>query len=148
MEFTNRTFLIVEHNPDGLELISWTLARKFPDAAIEHVVETSEALVHLRHQSIDAVIVHRPVGMDGLEAIRSIRDAHSSVPIIMVSSVDYSHEAVEAGATSFLHYDAWLRLGGVVEDVLKDAGTRAAVISTPVEGLPSYSSKVSRGFAR
>jgi CheY-like chemotaxis protein len=124
MAFPNRTFLIVEHNPDGLELISWTLARKYPDASIQHVVETCDAIEILQRDSVDAVIVHRPIGMDGLEAIRAIRDGRPAIPIIMVSSVDYSREAIEAGATSFLHYDAWLVLGGVVEDALNRPGSQ------------------------
>jgi DNA-binding response OmpR family regulator len=124
MAFPNRTFLIVEHNPDGLELISWTLARKYPEAEIQHVVETADALELLHRESVDAVIVHRPIGMDGLEAIRAIRHARAAIPIIMVSSVDYSREAIEAGATSFLHYDSWLMLGGVVEDVLNRPGSQ------------------------
>jgi DNA-binding NtrC family response regulator len=87
-------------------------------------VEAQQALAILAEQSVDAVIVHRPIGMNGLDTIALIRKANRNVPVIMVSSVDYHTEALAAGADSFLLYDAWLMLGGVVADNLKNSDSR------------------------
>ena len=119
-----RTFLVVEHNPDGMALIYRTLLRKYPHADIEQCVEAQQALTILAQRTIDAVIVHRPIGMSGLDTIALIRKANPNIPIVMVSSVDYHDEAVAAGANSFLLYDAWLMLGGVVADNLKDSDSQ------------------------
>ena len=119
-----RTFVVVEHDQDGMALIHRTLRRKYPHAKIESCVEAQQALAILAESPVDAVIVHRPIGMNGLDAIALIRKANRNVPIIMVSSVDYHTEALAAGADSFLLYDAWLMLGGVVADSLKNSDSR------------------------
>jgi CheY-like chemotaxis protein len=113
-----RTFLIVEHNPEGTALIVRTLLRRYPFARTLECTETQQALEYLRSVQADAVIVHRPIGMSGVDAIRAIRKVARKVPIVMMSSVDRQAEAMAAGADSFLLYDAWLMLGGVVQDLL------------------------------
>ncbi len=73
----------------------------------------------VRAETLDAVIVHRSADVDGTTLTKLIRDSNPQVMIIMVSGYDRSKEARAAGATSFLSYDEWLRIGTVVSDELK-----------------------------
>ena len=117
-----RAFVVIDQNPEGTALLVRTLQRKFPGADVLDCVETDEAIRKSRTRKPDAIVVHRPIGMTGEESIRVLRKAFSEVPIVMVSSVDRSASALAAGASSFLHYDAWLMLGSVVEDLVKVPG--------------------------
>jgi hypothetical protein len=38
----------------------------------------------------------------------------------MVSGLDRTHTAIEAGANMFLNYDAWLRIGTVVSELISE----------------------------
>lgn len=57
--------------------------------------------------------------MEGAELVQRLRDADPKVPIIRVSGIDRTANARAAGATAFLHYDEWLRIGNVVEEHLR-----------------------------
>lgn len=76
--------------------------------------------------NLAAIITHRSFEMEGAELVRRFRDADPVVPIIMVSGVDRSAAAREAGATAFLHYDEWLRIGSVVEKHMRGADAAPA----------------------
>lgn len=110
-----RTFLIVEHNPEGQFLLSKTLKRKFPDADVRAFHEAAAAVAALREQAVDAVVVHRAADEDGVTTIRLLREVRPDTLIVMVSGYDRSKEASAAGA-AFLRYDEWLRLGTVVAE--------------------------------
>lgn len=111
-----RTFLIVEHNPEGQFLLSKTLKRKFTDAEVRPFHEASAALEALRTEDFDAVIVHRASDEDGVVVIRQMREVRPDALIVMVSGYDRSKEALAAGATAFLPYDEWLRVGTVIAE--------------------------------
>jgi CheY-like chemotaxis protein len=68
--------------------------------------------------------------MDGLTLIRLLRQANHNVPIVMVSGIDRTKSALEAGATTFLSYEAWLRIGTVVAELVS---ARGASHTPPVE---------------
>ena len=117
-------FLLVELNPEGVDLLSRTLSRKFPGSIIlarQHVADVIQvAAMH----TLDAIIVHRSIEASGEHLVRLLKVAQPTTPLIMISSVDRAREAEEAGADAFLLYDAWLMLGGVVADWLKKSGSR------------------------
>jgi CheY-like chemotaxis protein len=116
-----RKFLIVDDNADGRFLLSKTLLRKYPNALlhecqdIEAAVEAVRALPGDAHNSY--VIAHRAANVDGQTLISTLRRAHSSIPIIWISSEDRTEQLAKTGATRFLHYDAWLMIGAAVEEL-------------------------------
>mgnify|MGYP001573799336 CR=1 FL=1 len=69
---------------------------------------------------------HRAVEIDGLTLIRFLRRVSPQVPIVMVSGIDRAAEAQEAGATCFLNYDEWLRIGTVMADLLPSSSQTAS----------------------
>ena len=67
-----------------------------------------------------------------------LRLTNAVVPIVMVSGLDRTKSAIEAGATAFLSYDAWLRIGTVVSELLPEnreaSPHRAEPDATPTTG--------------
>lgn len=112
------SFLIVDDNSDGRFLLAKTLLRCFPRAGVHECVDIDVAVASAKKLHPAVIIVHRAGGLDGIETIRQIREANASTPIVYVSGYDRSHEAVRAGANCYLNYDAWLRIGTVVADLL------------------------------
>jgi hypothetical protein len=88
-----------------------------------------------RAERLDAMIVHRAEEVDGLTLIRLLREVNATIPIVMVSGIDRAKEAAAAGATCFLSYEAWLRIGTVVAELLSGGAQpeRAATPPSPVE---------------
>ena len=130
-----RKFLIVDDNPDSRFLLVKTLLRKFPNAVLRECQDGSTAVNLAKSASLDALIVHRAEEVDGLTLIRMLRQVNTKVPIVMVSGIDRSKESVEAGATCFLSYEAWLCIGTVVSDLLSGGAQSnpSDTASTPVE---------------
>lgn len=127
-----RKFLIVDDNPDSRFLLVKTLLRKFPQAVLLECQDGSTAVNLTKSKSLDALIVHRAEEVDGLTLIRMLREVNAKVPIVMVSGIDRSKESLEAGATAFLSYEAWLRIGTIVAELLS-GGTK----SDPSDTAPS-----------
>ena len=123
-------FLIVDDNSDSRFLLVKTLLRKFPQAILQETQDGESSVTLARSESLDAVVVHRAAEMDGLTLIRLLRQANRNVPIVMVSGIDRTKSALEAGATTFLSYDAWLRIGTVVAELVS---ARNAPHTPPVE---------------
>lgn len=111
-------FLIIDDNPDSRFLLVKTLLRKFPQAVLQETQDGESAVSLLRDERPDAVVVHRATDVDGLTLIRMLRKLNAVVPIVMVSGIDRTQTAREAGASTFLNYDAWLRIGTVVSELL------------------------------
>jgi CheY-like chemotaxis protein len=124
-------FLIVDDNADSRFLLVKTLLRKFPQAVLQETQDGESAVSLAQSDVLDAAIVHRAADVDGITLVRMLRTINPTVPIVMVSGLDRTGQALEAGATSFLNYDAWLRIGTVVaEHVLaRRAGTFSAAES-------------------
>ena len=123
-------FLIVDDNPDSRFLLVKTLLRKFPQAVLQETLDGPSSITLVRSNTLAAVVVHRAAEIDGLTLVRLLRDANPSVPIVMVSGIDRSKTAIEAGATTFLNYDAWLRIGTVVAQLIT---ARDTVSTRPAE---------------
>lgn len=54
-----------------------------------------------------------------------IRALDSNIPIVAVSGLDRAQLAWPQGATAFLLYDEWLRVGSVVADALASPKTKS-----------------------
>ena len=111
-------FLIIDDNVDNRFLLTRTISRKFPAAEIRECGEIDAAISIAGEENIDAVISHRVDLADGIDLVGQLRRINPAVPIIMVSSYDRTREALAAGASRFLPYDEWLRIGVVTEEVL------------------------------
>jgi CheY-like chemotaxis protein len=123
-----RKFLIVDDNADSRFLLVKTLLRKFPLSAPQETQDGESALNLTRSGDFDAVIVHRAAEVDGLTLVRLLRQVDATVPIVMVSGIDRTRQALEAGATTFLSYEAWLRIGTVVAEILAATNGPAAPV--------------------
>ena len=109
------SFVVIDFHAESRFLLVKTLRRKFPEAVIHETDDAEKAIEIARAVNLSAIITHRTFEMEGIELVRRLRDADPDVPIIMVSGIDREAPALAAGATSFLHYDQWLRIGTVVE---------------------------------
>jgi DNA-binding NtrC family response regulator len=117
MSFTQK-FLVVDDNPDSRFLLTKTLMRKFPTALVIECADTGTALLAAENENPAGIVVHRTSEMGGLQLIPLLRHANRKAPIVMVSGIDRTAEAIEAGANYFLNYDEWLRIGSVVGGLL------------------------------
>lgn len=115
----HRCFLVVDGNPDTRSLLSRTLARKFPGALLSECVGADEAVEVAASERWDAIVVHRPFEMSPEAAVRELRVVAPCTPIVLMTEAGIE-PAVEAGASTFLEFDAWLMLGPVVADLLQE----------------------------
>lgn len=123
---TSPRFLVVDFHAESRFLLVKTLLRKFPQAIIHECDEVEQGLEHVRTRALTAVVAHRTFDVSGADVVRRYRAADPQVPIVMVSGMDRRAEALEAGATSFLSYEEWLRIGSVVEAHVNAAESPAA----------------------
>jgi DNA-binding NtrC family response regulator len=111
-------FLVIDLNVESRFLLAKTLRRKFPGADVQEFDDAEPARHILLDRRVAAIVAHRTFEHSGVELARIFRDACPDIPLILVSGIDREREALSAGATSFLFYDEWLRLGSVVERLL------------------------------
>ena len=126
-------FLVVDDNSDSRFLLVKTLLRKFPSAQVRESQDSDAALALVKAAGLAAVVVHRAADVDGVSLVKMMRTAHAELPIVMVSGIDRSKAALAAGANAFLSYDAWLRIGSIVAELMpnQDLATDAAPDATP-----------------
>jgi CheY-like chemotaxis protein len=110
-------FLLIDDNPDNRFLVSKTLLRKFPHAALVECAAPDTALALLQEEVFDIVLAHRTHELAGLELIRELRRA-CGAPIVAISGVDRRAAALEAGAARFHLLDEWLLIGNTVQELL------------------------------
>lgn len=120
------SFVVIDYHGESRYLLVKTLRRKFPRAVVHESEDAEKAIEITRAVNLAAIITHRTFEMEGAELVRRLRDADPKVPIIMVSGIDRSAVASAAGATAFLHYDEWLRIGSVVEEYMRSDNTSSA----------------------
>lgn len=113
-----RRFLIVDDNADARSLLTRTLLRKFPQSLATECGDATTATLTAQSEKIDAIIVHRAGEVTGLELLPQLRKVAPEVPIVYVSGIERTQEALAAGATAFLNYDAWLGLGTLIAKLL------------------------------
>lgn len=119
-------FLIVDDHLENRYLLAKTLNRKFPGALIVECQDSTAAVTAVRRPSLTAAVVHRTTDADGLAVLELLRKANATLPILYVSGFNHREEAFKAGASAFLNYDAWLRVGTMVEEMLKTGNSRSA----------------------
>jgi DNA-binding NtrC family response regulator len=119
------TFLLVDDVDDNRLLLSRTLLRKFGGARIVECIESEEAFAAVKARVPTAIIVHRTRDADAVQLVSELRKISAAVPIIVVSGREQCPEAITAGANAFLNYEAWLRIGTVVEEVLSPGYVKA-----------------------
>jgi DNA-binding NtrC family response regulator len=120
-----RKLLVIDHNPDNGALLVRGLARKFPQAIIELCNELGTAVEAAATQQIDAVVLHRTEEDEAVAIIGILKNISPTLPIVVVSGVDRSEQVLRAGAAGFMHYDKWLMIGVIVDNVLKAEAERA-----------------------
>jgi DNA-binding NarL/FixJ family response regulator len=108
-------FLVVDFQRESRYLLVKTLVRKFPHAVIRECEDADKAVQMARTQDVACIVAHRTFETPGAELVQQLREVDPAVPIVMVSGMDRAQAALDAGATSFLNYDEWLRIGTVVE---------------------------------
>jgi DNA-binding NtrC family response regulator len=128
---TIKRFLIVDDNADARSLLTRTLLRKFPQCLATECGDATTAILTAREQKIDAIIVHRAGEVTGLELVPQLKKVAPKVPLIYVSGIDRSKEALAAGANAFLNYDAWLGLGTLVSSLLQTEATAGSGTTPP-----------------
>lgn len=115
-------FLVIDDNADSRFLLVKTLLRKFPQAVIHECQDADAAVLIARTTpELDAIVTHRAIEVDGITLVRLLRRVNHSVPLVMVSGIDRTTEALTAGANRFLNYDEWLRIGTLVAGMLGSA---------------------------
>lgn len=116
-------------------LLAKTLMRKFPQAVVFECQHGDAAVRLVAAEKISAVVAHRTFDYDGETLVSLLRRVNPKVPIVMVSGYDRSDRAVAAGADAFLNYDAWLKIGSVVAEVIarhKQSHASGTIRLTPV----------------
>lgn len=114
----HKNFLVVDADADGRVLLARTLLRVFPDAAIVECQDAETAVNLVKAHNYDAVVAHRAIGADPEGLIRMIRERDRNVLLLSVSGIDRKKEVLNAGATDFLLYDEWLRVGTIIAEML------------------------------
>lgn len=112
-------FVVIDFNAESRQLLVRTLRRKFHDAVLYETDDADKAVEMVRTLELAAIITHRTFEVEGLALVRQLREAAPRGVIVMVSGFDWSEQALAAGATAFLSYDEWLRIGSVVEEQMK-----------------------------
>ncbi len=102
--------LLVEDSPEFLtSLVGWVAAHA--DLEVTGAVTTAEeALALLGHDRPDVVVMDLALpGMNGLDAVRTMRRAGASTPVVILTLHDgqaFRREALAAGADAFLSKSA------------------------------------------
>ncbi len=101
-----KTIMIIDDQPEILELISFTLQKEGYD--VVPVEDAEKALQELKEKEVDMFIVDIMLpGMDGFEFVRSIRatDKHKLTPVIFLSAKGEEFDKVlglELGADDYI----------------------------------------------
>jgi DNA-binding NtrC family response regulator len=119
-------FLIIDENRDSAELLSRSLRRKFPVAALRCCDEASTAEKWVAAGGWQAVVVHRAYDADAVTLVRALRQIDAHLPIVVVSGIDRSEAVLAAGATGFITLDQWLLLGPTMVNVLNPPSSAPA----------------------
>lgn len=113
------SFSILDDNPDGRYMLSRTILRRFPRSVVNESQDLDAALEAMKNCPPSAVLVHRTLEADQIQAIQRIRAEQPNIPIVALSGDEKREsDALKAGATKFLHYDRWLIIGTVLADLM------------------------------
>lgn len=113
-------FLLIDADEDSRILLGRALLRRFPTCALLECASLEGALELVRGRAPTAIVVHRADATDGATAVRRLRRAFPSLPILFVSAADRADEAREVGASRFLLRQDWEQTGEVLAQLLGD----------------------------
>lgn len=119
-------FLVIDENADSRFLLVKTLLRKFPTALLQECHDGDTAVATAQSDKLSAIVAHRTYDYDGTTLVALLRRVNPTVPIVMVSGIDRTPQAIAAGATTFLNYDEWLRIGTLVSELLEPPSAASA----------------------
>lgn len=104
-------FLVVDDSANGRFLLSQTLQRKFPRAAVADCRAAEEAFRFLEDYPVNLTVVHHTSDADALALVRELRRRRPALLVLLMSAANLNDEALAAGADGFLPYDEWLMVG-------------------------------------
>jgi CheY-like chemotaxis protein len=97
-------FVIVDNDEDVRQVVRALAQEGFPSAHITEYASGLDALEHIRSRPADLLITNCEMpDMDGLTLVRTLREDHFSLPIIMVSGSPGARDLGErAGVDQFV----------------------------------------------
>jgi DNA-binding NarL/FixJ family response regulator len=111
--------LVIDENWRRRRLIVVTLERKFHRVVIGEFKDAEIAALVLTAEKIDVVVGFSAGGAEARALIDAIRQRDERVPVLILSEVDCSEHLAADGMAGFLHFEEWLSVGSVVEELLK-----------------------------
>jgi DNA-binding NtrC family response regulator len=124
--------LLIDDETDFLDVMQERLAIHGVDADTSESAE--EALKKIETQIYDAVILDLKMpGMDGIEALKRIRDRHPELQVILLTghaSVEKCIEAMKSGAMDFILKPADLK---ILQKKIRDAKAQKMLIVKKME---------------
>jgi len=129
--------LIVDDEPDILELLEMTLARMDIDCRSAHDLASAYALLKEHDFDLCLTDMRLPDG-DGIELVTYMQQAHANVPVAMITAhgnMELAINALKAGAFDFVSKPVDLTiLRNLVSTALKLSSKAAAGVSKPKPG--------------
>jgi len=114
-------FIIIDDNRDGKFTLSRALFRHYPTNTIHEYRDFESARPPLTALPEDGgkavVLLHRTPNLEGPELVRCVREVQSRVPVVALGNPAVAKQSIAAGASQFLDYEAWLRLGTTVKEL-------------------------------
>lgn len=96
-QFQNLKFLLVDDNPDDRTLIKIELRNAFPDAVVRDAYSADTLAEALEKETFDVVITDYSLKWtDGIEVLKTIKDEHPDLPVIMFTGTGNETVAVRA----------------------------------------------------
>ncbi len=117
--------LVVDEDPDVLELTETFLRRASDRIAVETETSASAALDRVADGAVDCVVSDfRMPAMDGLELFEAIRETDSDLPFFLFTAAadrETSEAARSAGVTGFVRKGAGTEHYDELADLITDA---------------------------
>lgn len=116
---SSRNFIVVEQDDDLRAIYRFRLEKQFQGCTVIEAPSCCEALAALDASAVDAVLINqKTLDGSGIEALRRIREANATIPLISIGPVAVQQTALKSGATAFLDDRRWDELGPTVEKFL------------------------------
>lgn len=99
-----RKVIIADDNEDSRTVYASMIANRVGDVEVVQVAEGGSLVEKVRGGGFSLVLTDNemPPGMDGLKAIRTIRQFDDRTPIYMISGSEVGEEAIKAGANGYI----------------------------------------------
>lgn len=115
----SRNFIVVEKDDDLRAIYRFRLEKQFEGCTVIEAPSCAEALAVLDTSAVDAVLINqKTLDGSGIEALRRIREANATIPLISIGPIGVQQTALKSGANAFLDDLKWAELGPTVEKFL------------------------------